>query len=112
MSIISVINCFYNCIYNFKKMSTLEPQKNLDDYAKDNTKNNTKDDVTGKAEEVVVGFNYTTYKNDWIKKIIKTKTYEKSGNSEDNSRDKNKCNEFNINYAQLEKLYSVAKNNK
>ena len=93
-------------------MSTLEPQKNLDDYAKDNTKNNTKDDVTGKAEEVVVGFNYTTYKNDWIKKIIKTKTYEKSGNSEDNSRDKNKCNEFNINYAQLEKLYSVAKNNK
>lgn len=87
-------------------MSTLEPQKNLDDYAKDNAKDN----VTGKAEEVVVGFNYTTYKNDWIKKIIKTKSDEKS---EDKNKSKmNKCNDFNINYAQLEKLYSVAKNNK
>ena len=82
-------------------MSTLEPQKNLDDYAKDNTK----DDVTGKAEEVVVGFNYTTYKNDWTKKIIDTKT-------DENKSEMNKCNDFNINYAQLEKLYSVAKNNK
>ena len=81
-------------------MSTLEPQKNLDDYSKDN--------ATGKDEEVVVGFNYTTYKNDWVKKIIDAKTDEKSGTS----GDKNKCNEFNINYAQLEKLYSVAKNNK
>ena len=82
-------------------MSTLEPQKNLDDYAKDNAKDN----ATGKDEEVVVGFNYTTYKNDWVKKIIDAKTDEKSG-------EKNKCNKFNINYAQLEKLYSVAKNNK
>jgi hypothetical protein len=74
-------------------MSTLEPQKNLDDYAK------------SKIDEE--GF-YNNYKNDLVKKIIKTKTDEKSGTSED----KNKCNDFNINYAQLEKLYSVAKNNK
>ena len=86
-------------------MSTLEPQKNLDDYAKDS--------ATGKDEELVVGFNYTTYKNDWVKKIIKTKTDENSGDkSGEKSIDKNKCNEFNINYAQLEKLYSVAKTNK
>lgn len=104
MNIVSILNI----IHNIRIMSTLEPQKNLDDYAKDNAKYN----ATGKDEDVCVGFSYTNYKNDWVKKIIKTKTDEKSGNSEDNSGDKNKCNEFNINYAQLEKLYSVAKNNK
>ena len=99
MNITTILNFIYN-LHNLEVMSTLEPQKNLDDYAKDN--------ATGRDEEVVVSFNYTTYKNDWIKKIIKTKSDEKSGTS----GDKNKCNDFNINYAQLEKLYSVAKHNK
>ena len=100
MNILTILNF----IHNIRIMSTLEPQKNLDDYAKDNANYN----VTGKAEDVCVGFsytNYTTYKNDWIKKIIDTKT-------DENKSEMNKCNDFNINYAQLEKLYSVAKNNK
>ncbi len=103
MNIATILNFIYN-LHNLEVMSSLEPQKNLDDYAKDNNKDNS----IGKAEDVCVGFSYTNYKNDLVKKIIKTKTDEKSGTS----GDKNKCNDFNINYAQLEKLYSVAKNNK
>ena len=95
------ISTILNFIHNIRIMSTLEPQKNLDDYAKDNAKYN----AIGKDEDVCVGFSYTNYKNDWIKKIIDTKT-------DENKSEMNKCNDFNINYAQLEKLYSVAKHNK
>ena len=101
MNITTILNFIYN-LHNLEVMSTLQPQKNLDDYSKDN--------ATGRDEEVCIGFNYTTYKNDWIKKIIKTKSDEKSGDK--NKSEMNKCNDFNINYAQLEKLYSVAKHNK
>jgi len=90
------ISTILNFIYNIRIMSTLEPQKNLDDYAK------------CKVDEE--GF-YNNYKNDLVKKIIDIKSNEKSGDT-NNKSEMNKFNEFNINYAQLEKLYSVAKNNK
>lgn len=96
MNISTILNFIYNLHnFEFEAMSTLEPQKNLDDYAK------------GKIDEE--GF-YNYYKNDLVKKIIDIKSNEKSG--DENKSKMNKFNEFNINYAQLEKLYSVAKNNK
>jgi hypothetical protein len=96
MNISTILNFIYNLHnFEFEAMSTLEPQKNLDDYAK------------CKIDEE--GF-YNNYKNDLVKKIIDIKSNEKSGDI--NKSEMNKFNEFNINYAQLEKLYSVAKNNK